>query len=226
MVFKLLGQFSFAINQILKGNLKSILKGFCRKIYSESILLGLKLDLTKDLKKPISFTKINIRLYKEEDSNFFKEDNENIYLLKKIPKCYVAITENGEPCFKQWIIDASQNQKMRKFWGESYPQLNDNEALMESAYTISKFRGRGIMPLAIYKIALLAQSEEIKTIYTFAPKSNANSLRALHYSGFKPYCIQKERFFLFKKSVIFQDLNDEMSEYFELITRKRRKKNK
>lgn len=217
---------SFALNQIIKGNVLTVLKGLGKKIKSEKVLIGQKLDLTKELKKPRSFLKVSIRLYKDEDAIFFNEDNENTTLIKNLQKCYVAITEDGEPCFRQWILDASQNKKIKEFWGDSYPILKKDEALFESAFAIPKVRGMGVMPVALNQIAQEAKSNGIKSIQTYTPLSNINSIRALNYAGFRPFCIQKETFFLFKKTVSYDELTQKMEDKYKEITQRRRGKRK
>lgn len=225
MRVKILSKISFAFNQIGKGNLGVIFRAVIQKIYSKRTSIGLKLDLTKELAKPISFVKLSVREFTEEDEKYFKEDNENTTLIKQLPKCYVAITEDGEPCFRQWTIDASHNKKIQEFWSNTYPVLKEGEALMESAFTVPKLRGMGVMPLAIFKVAEQCKTDGLKTIITFAPLTHINSIRSLNFAGFKPYCVVEERHLLFIKTVRYKNLTPEMTnKYYELTKRRRNRK--
>lgn len=220
---KLLGKINFVFNQIKKGRFKTVFKGISRKIYSENISFVLKLDLTQELKKPLSFVKISVRLYEDSDEKYFLEDQENISLIKQLPKCYVAITEDGSPCYRQWIIDENQNKKIKEFWGNTYPQLNKGEVLMESAFTVPKYRGMGVMPLALYLIAEKSKKLGVKNLITITPEKNINSLRATHYMGFKPYLLQKSRCILFNKKTTYQELTEDFLAHYNSLTSRKKK---
>src|SRR2546422_7194479 len=67
--------------------------------------------------------------------------------------CYVAIGPEGKPCYMQWLIPSSENDRVRTFFGNLYPQLGPDEVLLEGAYTPEAHRGQGIMASAMAQIA-------------------------------------------------------------------------
>ena len=221
---QLIDRLRYALDLIKKGDFKALFKSLFSKLYSSKTSYGLKLDLRNELKKPKAFKEVSIRLYQDSDAPFFEDDHENIELIKQLERCFVGVTEDGEPCFRQWVMNASQNEKIHSFWGDTYPNLAPNQALMESAYTTPKLRGMGVMPLALYKIASLCKDEGIQEILTFAPYDNINSLRALSHVGFEPYCLTKEKNILFFKTVSHNELSKQMLEdYFDKTVPKRRR---
>ena len=189
--------------------------GIKKRIKSENIAFGLKRDLSLEWTPPRSLINISIRPYQPNDSEYFRLDNNNHGLIEKnINTCYVALNKDGNPCFRQWLMDSSENSKIHGFWGNSYPVLKKGEALLESAYTVSKYRGFGVMPTATNLISEKGKEQGIKHIITFVLKDNIIALRSIVYAGYTPYIIRTEKWFLFKKKVIFSKVSDELMTFF------------
>ena len=60
--------------------------------------------------------------------------------------CYLAVSENEEICYMQWLIDSSQNHLRPRNVGLI---LQPDEMMLEWAYTFEKYRGLGIMASAM-----------------------------------------------------------------------------
>lgn len=211
---------------VKKGETRFLLKRVFSRINSEKSAYVLKLDTTKPIKKVRAFVDISLRILKQEDNVFFKEDDDNIALINQLKDGYVAVTKDGNPCFRVWVMDSSQNAKIQQFFKSSYPILKQDEVLMESAFAIPKYRGLGVMPLAVSEIATLFKSKGKNTIITIAPTDNINSIKALYYLGFKPQGIRTERFFMFRKSVTFEDISPILYERFNTIVKPRKRQPK
>ncbi len=202
--------------------IKIVLKGIFDKLYSDKVSIVLRRDAKKENKTPRVFVKLSFRIFKKEDEKYFVNDYENIALIKKLPYCYVAITEDDIPCFRIWLIDYHQNKKIKKYWGNSYPQLKPNEVFMESAYTTPKYRGLGIMPNAMALLAEKINQNGVRFAIMTTPITNINSIKASYYAGFRPFKLKKEKHFLFYKSVIFEDIPDHVINYYNLINKRKR----
>lgn len=209
-----------------KGKIKSLFKGFTNKISSEKTSFVLKRDSNLEHKTPRAFVKLSLRNYKQKDKNYFTKDEENISLIKQLPKCIVAVTDEDVPCYRMWVLDSSQNNKIKEFWGNSYPQLKDDEVLMESAFTTPKFRGLGVMPVAMALIADKVKKEGKRHSITITPTTNVNSIRATNYAGFRPFAVRIEKYSFFKKSVRFEKIPEELMKYYNKVTNNRRQKTK
>src|SRR5690606_2418290 len=83
---------------------------FKKKIYSNEMAFGFKLDLEQGLKKRRALIPISTRLSQKGDEIYFL-DNKTTGLIEKLNTCYVAINKEGIPCFRGWLIDSSQNGK-------------------------------------------------------------------------------------------------------------------
>ena len=218
MNIKFLSRISFYINKIYKGEIKSVLKAFIDKIYSENLAFGFKLNLLENTKKPRVLIKTSIRECNNNDEHHFKMDKENNELIKLLPTCYVAVTKKGDPCFRIWRIDHTQNKKIKDFWGDTYPQLRKDEVLLESAFTVAKYRGMGLHPAIMFDILDQSKNQGIKFGLAFASIKNINSIRSFYHAGFHPYTLRREKWFLFKKSIIFEDIPNDLKVYHKKIT--------
>ena len=219
----ILSKVGFVINQIKEGEIKSVFKVILNRINSKQLAFGFKRDLNEESKAPRTFVKTTIRPFKNDDVEHFNMDTTNISLINQIPTCYVATTKEDIPCIRLWLIDSSQNKKIKDFWGDTYPQLAEDEVLLESAFTIPKFRGLGLHSAVMYQVAEKAKDSGANFAIAFTPISNINSLRSLTYASFKPYIIRKEKYFLFKKSVIYEEISPELMEYYNNSTNRKRK---
>lgn len=210
----------FFITDLLKnGEYLFVWNGIKKRIKSKNLAIGLKRDLSFEWEPPRSLIDLSIRRYQSDDSDYFILDNSNHGLIEKnINSCYVATNKDGAPCFRQWLMDSSENPKINAFWGNSYPELKNDEALLESAYTIPKYRGFGIMPAATNLISEKGKEQGIKHIITFVPKNNINALRAIVYAGYQPYILRTENWFLFRKQVSFDEISSELLEFFNKST--------
>jgi hypothetical protein len=120
--------------------------------------------------------------------------------------CYVAIGPDGKPCFMQWVILASDNDGLRSTFGNLYPTLATNEALLEGAFTPDTSRGLGVMSAAMAQIAERAAEGGARWVITFVDEHNVASVKGCLRAGFTPYVKRLERFTLFRRRVTFASL--------------------
>jgi GNAT superfamily N-acetyltransferase len=214
----------FTISLLHSGDLKSIWEAFKRRLKSEEIAYGFRRDLDLEYNRPKSLKKISIRKAIEQDAPFFK-DRRNDGLIEQFETCYVAITPDNTPCCRLWLIDASQNEKLRNTWGETFPELKENEVLIENVFTIPKFRGFGILPVAVDEVVRIAKDKGLKYAITFGETKNDLTTRSFAYAGFDPYILRRKKWFLFRRTIHFEEVPEAYQKTYEKLTavyRKRR----
>lgn len=102
-----------------------------------------------------------------------------------LDRCFVAVdTRTDAPCFMQWLLHSEHNSFIASIGG--FPSLNEDEALLENAYTPPSARGLGIMPAAMARIAGLATNGGARFVTTFVDQHNAPSLKGCNRAGFAP----------------------------------------
>ena len=109
-------------------------------------------------------------------------------------------------CYMQWLIPPAENARVRAFFGNLYPWLRPDEALLEGAYTPEEYRGQGIMAGAMAQIAERGPVLGARWVITFVDEGNAASLKGCERAGFTPYVRRREAFRLFVRRVAFTPL--------------------
>jgi len=211
------------INLIKQGELKFLWSGISKRIYSENLSYGLKRDLNIEIPTPPSLLKLSFRYCRDDDAPYFELDKHNHGLVdKQINYCVVA-TKDDVPVYRVWLMGASQNDKIKEFWGDSFPPLNTNEALVENSFTVPKFRGFGIMPYAMTKVAEKGKELGADTAIVYTPTDHSVSLRAGDYAGYQPFNLRKEKWFLFKRTTTFGDIPEDLMEHYKKVTQRKRR---
>ena len=213
---------NFIFKLIKDAKLAFLWNAFLRRLYSEDVAFGFKRELDKEQIKPRVLLPFNTRPCKNSDIDFFL-DNENDGLINDFETCYVATTKEGVPCFRLWVIGASQNKKLKDIWGRTFPQLLQDEVLIENVFTVPKFRGMGILPAVLYDVCETCKEHGAKYALTFGLASNNNTSRSYHYAGFYPYVLRKRKWFLFRKSITFEEIPKELMEKYNKLTRRKLK---
>ena len=124
-------------------------------------------------------------------------------LAAKLPTCWVAIGPDEKVCYMQWLIAPKDNARIRSQWGDLFPQLGADEALLEGAYTGDAYRGQGIMAHAMSRIAAAAERFGARWVQTFVGESNVASLKGCKKAGFAPFQRRTEVWRLLWRSVDF-----------------------
>ena len=123
-----------------------------------------------------------------------------------IPTCWVAIAPDGKVCYMQWLISPADNHRMQAYWGDLFPRLRPDEALLEGAFTGDAYRGQGIMPHAMSRIAEQAGAFGARWVVTFVGEANIASLKGCKKAGFVPYVARTESWRLLTRRVRFAQL--------------------
>lgn len=199
-----------------RGDYRFFWQIFKKKIYSTEMAFGFKLNLEQGVKLRKALIPINIRLSQKEDDIYFL-DNKTTGLIERLKTCYIATNKEGIPCFRCWLIDHSQNNKLRQFWGNTFPPLNHDELLIENVFTNPKFRGLGIFPAVLGLVSEEGKKLGAKYTISFGEVSNKNTTRSMAYAGFKPYIYRKVDWFLFRKKVTFLPIPENLlKDYYEI----------
>jgi hypothetical protein len=218
MISTFIKRLNFEFYQIRNGNFKHFWKKILKGINHQEKSLGFKLDLNGNIKQPRSLKKVEVRPSRESDEAYFIAYNPNNGLINQIQTCYVATINEGIPCFRCWLIDSSQNKKIKELWGETYPKLEKDEVLLENAMTIPQFRGMGLHPIVMYLVAMKSKNFGANIAVSFALLTNINALRSFNYAGFFPYTLRIEKWFLFRKTVYFKEVPPEILEHYNKVT--------
>jgi RimJ/RimL family protein N-acetyltransferase len=201
---------------VMSGNLAKAWWAIAYRAHSDSISIGLRRDLTIPFTGPKAKIPLRVRPlapgddlsaldpapHLSPDEAFWRLGQRRL-LKSGLQTCYVAIAPDGKPCYMQWVIPESQNKRLRAFFGNLYPVLAPDEALLEGAYTPEGYRGKGIMGAAMAEVAQRAADHGARWVITFVDQQNEASFKGCVRAGFAPYLQRREKFRWFRRQIAF-----------------------
>jgi RimJ/RimL family protein N-acetyltransferase len=201
---------------VWSGNAAKAWWAITYRAHSDSISIGLRRDLTVPFTGPKAKIPLTVRPLAPTDDlsaldpapglspdEAFWRLGQRRLLQSGLRTCYVAIGPDGKPCYMQWVIPASENERLRAFFGNLYPVLQPGEALLEGAYTPEAYRGKGIMGAAMAEVATRAADHGARYVITFVDQQNEASFKGCVRAGFVPYVQRLEKFRWFRRQVAF-----------------------
>lgn len=200
----------------LGGGLAALRAKVARRValgpYSSRVSIGLRRDLSVAVDPPSARIPVRLRDFQPDDfRDLFPagddaaaegERADVAWRLRAVAygtlpsRCYVLVDENsGRPCHIQWLTGPGYGDAIRR--SGALPELADDEAMLENAYTPAGFRGLGIMSAAVHLIAERAKASGKRQVLAFVDADNIASLKAVERAGLAPWSVRTRRQFGF-----------------------------
>ncbi|MFN2570051.1 MAG: GNAT family N-acetyltransferase [Gemmatimonadales bacterium] len=209
-----------ALRLFAEGRSAIVFHALRTRMRSQTLALGLRRDLTVPFATPQAKIALDVRPLQPGDDLAMLDIVGNgqspelvpgllaqqRLLHANIPTCWVAIAPDGRVCYMQWLIASKNNHRIRAQWGDLFPPLAADEALLEGAYTGAAYRGQGIMPHAMARIAEAARAFGARWVSTFVGDYNLASLKGCKKAGFVPYLKRVESWLLLRRTTEFTPL--------------------
>ena len=216
----LFNRIKMIIAMMAKGGRKSIGREIVRRFYSNEISYCLRRDLTAPFESPQAKVPIKMRPLQKEDIPIMLNMNDSeldqdaikerarrlLFIKEEIPTCFVAVTDEGIPCYMQWLITAQDNNNLQNFFQGCIPILDSGEVLFEFVFTHEKFRGQRIMSCAMAQIAEKGREVGASSAIAFVRKDNIPSLKGCKRAGFFPYMTREDNWRFFRRRIEFKKL--------------------
>lgn len=201
-------------------DLSGLLHEARRRFHSDWLHYGLMRDLGEPFVAPLARVQLTIRPIQESDRPALLAMNADQmsargpyvrmhrlnFLEAGIGQCYVAATDDDEPCYMQCLMSSSENASIYRYFAGNFQALAPDEALLEYAFTPERYQGKGIMPAAMALIAEKARDFGARRVITFVDHENIPALKGCQRSGFSPYLIRYDHWRLFRRRVSFERL--------------------
>ena len=171
-------------------------------LYARIRRYGLCRDLNLPLEKPNAKIPIEVRPLQEYDvpkllplltlSGAERREAavRRSFIAKGARRGFIAIDErSGTPCYVQWLFGPEDNAFIARMGG--FPLLQEDEALLENAYTLPAYRGLGVMSAAMARIADQASVIGARYVLTFVGHDNIASLKGCQRAGFHPIMLHQ-----------------------------------
>tara|TARA_B100000809_G_scaffold237477_1_gene257335 strand:- start:5 stop:718 length:714 start_codon:yes stop_codon:yes gene_type:complete len=210
----LLNRIKIVFSLLKIGSFKPIIESISTRLYSTKNFVGLEVKINQ-LKNLDSKINITIRPFEQSDINSLKEGQRHIRLVeKKIPDCYVAAIQNNVPVYRQWLFTQEQFEAIIDYFGQIFPEIGKDEAIIEGVFTHLDYRGLRIMPNAIYQILNQNHYSHLKRAIAFVEQNNVGSLKGFYRLGFEPYILRQEKWLFFARKISFIPLPSEIYESY------------
>jgi RimJ/RimL family protein N-acetyltransferase len=206
---------------VRSGETSLLLSEARRRLHSDWRHFGLRRDLEVPFDPPNAKVSITIRRLRDEDVPKLLDMHDRRmaprgpyvrmhrlrFVQQGLGQCWVAArSEDDEPCYMQWVIGASENEGIARYFGGIFPRLRPDEALLEYAFTPERFQGQGIMPDAMAQIAQQARDLGALRVLTFVDHRNAAALKGCHRAGFQEYVTRVDHWRLFRRTSSFEPI--------------------
>lgn len=190
-----------------------------RWLHSTSLSYGFRRDLTRPFVAPQARVPISVRPMRKWDElelldvhasdlsgeAMYHRIQRRQFIEAGIPTGYVAVMDDGRPCFMQFLILPAHNAELRAYFGGFFPPLAPDEALLEHSFTLPAVRGMGIMTHAMAQIAERGRELGARWAISFVDHDNVPSLRGHERAGFSLYLVRRESWRLFRRRVSFEE---------------------
>jgi len=117
--------------------------------------------------------------------------------------CASHTTSRRGPRDRRGSRPSKDGARARALWGDLFPTLGADEALVEGIFTAEDHRRKGIMGHAMARIAEAAKERGVRRVLVFVSERNAASLKGCQKAGFVPYVERTETWLLFRRRVRF-----------------------
>ena len=193
-----------------KAGLRIFLQKLGHQLYSSTVFLFMEKEPDDNDAYPPSLHQCVVTPASPEDvEEFFQkmvyESEESRYqlLVRKwfyesgLHNCYIARTsDTNEMCHIRWMVTS---RDMRETGYEiRLPTLKEDDVLAENAYTLERFRGRGINTAAARPIDEIYRKQGFRRIMSYIDENNIPSLKTSKKRGNKVFERVLERHILFR----------------------------
>ncbi len=129
---------------------------------------------------------------------------------RRIGRCFVAMASGARPCCVQFLLDHTDNQALRQSFGDAFPHLMRDEALLEGAFVPATFSAERVMPAAMARIAARAEAQGVRWVHSFVALDDPAALRATIAAGFAIHQWRRQRWQLWRRTTSFGPLPDDL----------------
>ncbi len=205
------------VRLLVMGRGGRVWRAALHRLYSNGASIGLRRDMSMPFPAPTAKRPIQVRPLASSDdlscldarqpgltdAQVFERLGQLRIIQSELRTCYVAVGQDGALCYMQWLIPVGENERVRAFFGNLYPRLYADEALLEGAYTPEAYRGQGIMASAMAQIAARASESGVRWVITFVDEANVPSLKGCTRAGFQPYVRRVEKYRWLRRRIAF-----------------------
>lgn len=195
--------------------------GLARKaVYSESIAIGICLDLTGERDRRLATIDLQVRqatgpdiealLAGDPGSRPDARDGHNRLLQRRVveriglDRCLVADDAAGVPSFMQYVFQHEDDERVRSAFPGIAPGIAEGEGLVEFLYVPPRARQLAYVTDCLRLVAEGCRARGLSTLLTYTPVGNRGAITALQVVGFRPFAIRRSTYRLLRKRTTYE----------------------
>lgn len=162
--------------------------------------IGLRRDLTLPFEPPSATIPISVRRLEPADlprllapnpQDTVSIANSRAMAAQRPEATFVGVDDRtGTPCFIQWLFGARDNDYVAGLGG--FPVLAPDEALIDHAYVAPAYRGMGVMPAAMARLAEYARDLGARYVLVFVGDDDPAAFQRCRRAGFDPHILHRQ----------------------------------
>jgi hypothetical protein len=191
-----------ALFLLRRGCWGTLMQEIRKVVNSDEVCYGFRRDLAEPFEPPKPVISIQLRPFRNTDAAHLfdlsyacRQGGSAImdclhdlaFIEAGIPRCFVATTDEGSPCYIQWLISHTTNDRLESHFKGYMPPLARDEVVLEGAFIPFRYRGKKIMPFAMARVAEKGKDVAARFAMTYVQDSNLPSIKGVLQAGFSPY---------------------------------------
>jgi len=209
--------------QVIISNGYSLLAHLLKRLYANNVDYIMRRDLAMPINTPELGASLVLRELRTDDipklldASLSNKNHTTVldylrlwHMLKAdIKTGYVAVGADDEPRHVCWLIDAKENNKLKKIFSGGFRPLGNDEVLFERFYTIEKYRSEGLQNWSIAKCIERSKEIQAKWAFIYVRKSNDFSLKAAMKNDFSLVMMKIDKWRLFQRQFHYVEIGGE-----------------
>jgi hypothetical protein len=197
-----------------------VLREIRRRIYCDEAFTMYQFDLTKAFAMPVPCIPLTVRPLEDKDipkllafdeSDIDSQDLrcrlERLMLIKAdIPRCYVGVTSNDDPCVMCWLMDHEANDRIQSYFKGGLLRLQPGEVLCENIFTHKSYRNMQLMQYLTFQLFEIASRSGAHKAFAYIHSNNTVSMNAARSIGWEPCGVKKVRWRCFRRRIEWSSL--------------------
>jgi RimJ/RimL family protein N-acetyltransferase len=197
--------------------LRHVLRSAKHRLWADDLAYGYR----RPLDAPVAggpASGLHVRLVRNEDVPAILEPEESMTLEERWDRsqrlsllnagagsCFVAVTDDGTPCFVQWVFTKRDNEFVTRHFGGQFPPVDEETVLLEGLYVPTAFRNQRLAGPAVARVMAEAYALGARYVVTFIGADNIASLKTAERAGFGIYLERHVRWRLLRSTVTFRE---------------------
>lgn len=220
-------RFGQAYDRIRAGDVGGLFSRVRNRIYSETLRVGIRKELTGTDGAPAEAPENPIRIAtmadieavldprrgNATDANELWQRRLRRHVAARIgpQSCYVADHADQGPSFLQFVFFPEDNDLVQAELPDLGPRVEPGEAMVDYLYVAPDARSLPYVNACLLQVAEAARQRGATSIITYTPIGNKAALLSSHLAGYRPFALRRSSYRFFRRHVSYEPYTESLS---------------